>query len=138
MLSEITVSICRDVELDAIEAPTVKVPKAKRPKGPLPPWLKEKTWVGPDGIASKHDRRSYIRPAKGLEDLLSRPEWRGATVVISQEGLADCAWGPIYIAALSAFYINAPKFYGPSTGRIREVAVVTHPCGAVARILTNP
>lgn len=54
-----------------------------------PVWQRESVWLGAEGVEAKcrHNRhnRHHAVPAKTLDKLLSRPEWRGATVLTDSE-----------------------------------------------------
>ncbi len=54
-----------------------------------PVWLKEKAWIGAEGVADKIERWAGVHGdmpyVSGLEALLRRPEWAGSTVKLAGE-----------------------------------------------------
>lgn len=79
-----------------------------------PVWLRETKWLGAEGVREKVERwarpERIGRPVDGLEDLLSRPEWAGATV-------AEVGGG--------VFEVTHPS---GARARVREVALEMDAC----------
>lgn len=116
-------------------ARTAREPK---PSKRLAPWLREKTWLGAEGVSAKerrtHGGAKLGRPARCLEDLLSRPEWAGSDVRDIQDGWSFAPPPTIPREA----YGNDPVrvvVEGPMLAVPRILALVVHPSGATARIV---
>lgn len=86
-----------------------------------PVWQRERTWIGAEGVADKVERWAGLyrtpREPTGLEDLLSRPEWKGSTYVF--EG--DIAW---------------VKHPSGAEARVRIEALAENTCGR--KLCKNP
>ncbi len=79
-----------------------------------PPWQRETAWLGAEGVAEKIRRQTTAQmrtPVNSLDELLSRPEWKGSTV-------------------------SRPEWIGskPPKGKTGPFVEVRHPSGTVATI----
>lgn len=73
------------------------------------------------------------RPVKDVDDLLSRPEWKGSSV----ERVTEYVLGP-EVFCTDRHGQARVRAVGPRNARVETVDVVRHPCGAEARLLVRP